>query len=308
MTEPRVSRIELTDLEPIMQLASESLGWAGDQRDREFFRWKHLQNPNGESPAWGVWDDDRLVAFRVLMRWTLEREGERASLVRAVDTATAPDQQGKGLFRRLTTGAVEELTASGDDAVFNTPNDQSRPGYLKMGWVVLGRPTIQVSPRSPMTMVRMLRSRVGAEKWSEPLSVGQPVREVASDLRDVDRGSRWSTPRTAEYLGWRYGFEPLHYRAVEVKGGACIFRVRRRGTLREVAICEWLSERADPRSVRRLVRAAGDYAVGVGLSPAAHGVVPLPGQGPIVTWRALARADVPALSDLDFALGDLELF
>jgi hypothetical protein len=38
-----------------------------------------------------------------------------------------------------------------------------------------------------------------------------------------------------------------------------------------------------------------------------HGVVPLPRQGPIVTWRPLARAKVPRLDDLDVGLGDLEL-
>ena len=56
-----------------------------------------------------------------------------------------------------------------------------------------------------------------------------------------------------------------------------------------------------------MVRAAGDYAIACGLGPA-HGLVPVPRLGPVVTWRPLARPALPALADLDFALGDLELF
>jgi hypothetical protein len=111
-----------------------------------------------------------------------------------------------------------------------------------------------------------------------------------------------------EHLRWRYAFEPLHYRAVEVRGGWCIFRVRRRGPSTEIAICEWLSTEPDRRALGRLVRALGDYAVGMGLTARGHGTIPLPGRGPRLVWRPLARPAVPQLSDLSLHLGDLELF
>jgi hypothetical protein len=59
--------------------------------------------------------------------------------------------------------------------------------------------------------------------------------------------------------------------------------------------------------MRRLVDAAGDYVVACHLGMA-HGLVPLPNLGPVVTWRPLGRPTVPALGDLVFHLGDLELF
>ena len=293
-------------VDDIVALGSRSLGWAGDERDRAFFAWKHLENPFGASPAWGVWKDDRLVAFRTLLRWELVQGDASLRLVRAVDTATDPEFQGKGLFRTLTTQAVDELTADGVDAVFNTPNDQSRPGYLKMGWVEMGRPTLLVHPGSPAVLARMLRARVPAAKWSDPVTYGVPAVEIASELKPA-AVEQWATPRTVEHLTWRYGFEPLHYRAIEVKGGHAVFRVRQRGPLREVAIVDWLSDQPDLAAVFRLVRACGDYAVAIGLG-AWHGFVPMPRQGPIVTWRTLANPVVPAFGDVGFALGDLELF
>jgi hypothetical protein len=86
-----------------------------------------------------------------------------------------------------------------------------------------------------------------------------------------------------------------------------VFRVRRRGPLREVAIVEWRSPRPDRRAIARITRELGDYAVGIGLA-ARSGFVPLPRQGPILTWRPLARPMVPALGELALDLGDLELF
>lgn len=305
--EPAVGPLDVAaTVDDTVALATRALGWTGDERDRAFFRWKHLENPFGPSPAWGARVGERLVAFRTLLRWELEGGERSLRLVRAVDTATDPDMQGKGLFRRLTMLAVEELSGEGVDAVFNTPNDQSRPGYLKMGWHQLGRPTLLVQPSSPVALIRMLRARVAADKWSEPVTYGEPAAAVADEIGPVP-SERWATPRTPGFLRWRYGFEPLHYRAIEVRGGHAVFRVRRRGPLREVAIVDWLSEEPDPSAVFRLVRACGDYAVALGLAPR-HGLVPMPRQGPIITWRPLANPVVPPLGDLDFALGDIELF
>ena len=301
------------DRPAMIRIAMRALGWKGDERDRAFFAWKHDDNPFGPSPAWVAAHGQELVGFRTLLRWELARGAERLRMVRAVDTASDPDYQGKGVFRRLTLTAVAELTAAGYDAVFNTPNTQSRPGYLKMGWKELGRPAVGVRPRGPLAAVRMARSREAAEKWSEPTTVGDAAGDVLggsglqSLLATLAPPAGWLTPRTPEYLRWRYGFEPLHYRAVEVRGGLAVFRVRRRGPSREVALCEWLAPGPDRAALRRLVREAGDYAIACGLG-ASHGLLPLPRLGPVVTWRPLARPDVTSLPDLAFALGDLELF
>jgi len=316
MTEPdlHVRRASPDDRSAVLDLARRALGWAGDERDRAFFAWKHDENPFGPSPAWVATTDGRVVGFRTFLRWELHDGQETLRCVRAVDTATDPDVQGRGVFRTLTLRAVDELTAEGADAVFNTPNDKSRPGYLKMGWTELGRPTLHVAPRGPAALVRMARSREGADKWPAPTTHGDPAGAALADAAIAGHASGLgappglAAPRSAAFLRWRYSFDPLGYRIVEVRGGWCIFRVRRRGPSTEVALCEWLSAEPDPRAVRRLVRACGDYAVGIGLSTRAHGALPLRGRGPIVTWRPLSRPGVPSLADLRFVLGDLELF
>src|SRR5204862_5677869 len=141
-------------------------------------------------------------------------------------------------------------------------------------------------PCGPVGARRMARSRQATEKWSAPTRVGQPAADALrgsaldSLLAGLPAPSGWATPRTAEYLRWRYSFEPLHYRALEVRGGLAVFRVRRRGPSREVALCEWLAPGPDRRAVRLLVQAAGDYPVASGLG-VAHGLVPLPRLRPV---------------------------
>lgn len=297
----------------VIGVAVRALGWRGDERDRDFFAWKHEGNPFGPSPAWVAVEGGQIAGFRTFLRWEFIRGTERLQMVRAVDTATDPDHQGKGIFRRLTQSAVAELTSAGYDAVFNTPNSQSRPGYLKMGWTELGRPALGARPRGPRAALQMTRSRTAAEKWSEATTVGQPAAEalrgpgLESLLATLPAPAGWGTPLSAPYLRWRYGFEPLHYRALEVRGGLVIFRVRRRGPSREIALCEWLAPGPDRRALRQLLSAAGDYVVACNLG-IAQGLVPLPRLGPVVTWRPLARPSVPALGDLALRLGDLELF
>ena len=69
--------------------------------------------------------------------------------------------------------------------MFNTPNDQSRPGYLKMGWQLVGRLPVLARPRSPAALARLARARTPADKWSQPADAGLPVHDVLADPAPV---------------------------------------------------------------------------------------------------------------------------
>ena len=120
------------------------------------------------------------------------------------------------------------------------------------------------------------------------------------------------TSRTPEYLAWRYGFPPLAYRVVlrgtELQDGFGVFRLRRRGTIREATVCELLVPEADRRAraeLFRRVRRSVDADVVVKV---ADGLNRVPGQGPMLTARSLGTVEVPARSGWSLSLGDVELF
>ena len=306
----------------VLGLLAASLGWAADEGLADYFEWKHRSNPLGSSPEWVAEVDGRIGGYRTFLRWEFEdAAGRTYRAVRAVDTATHPDFRGRGIFRTLTLAAVSEMAAAGIDFVFNTPNDQSRPGYLKMGWHEVGRLPAAVRVVGLRGARRIFGARVAAERRPLPDGGGEAAAEVLADPRLADllahlgpaAGIR--TRRSVGHLRWRYGHAPLGYRAIALDDdpgrGLAVYRVRRRGPAREAALCEVLVPAGERRAADRLVRAVGRAARPdhvIRLNGPGGGFVPVPRLGPVLTWRALAAPDrPPARREWDLALGDVEL-
>lgn len=317
-----IRRATPDDRDAVLRLLASSLGRDADPRYETLFRWKHEENAFGPSPAWVATDGERLAGFRVLMRWEFVDHGTVVRAVRAVDTATHPDFQGQGIFTKLTLQGIDELR---DEVafVFNTPNDQSRPGYLKMGWQVVGKLPTAVRPTRVTGIPRILTARVPAERWSSPSHAGDDAATVLGDTDAIERllgslpeptGMR--THLTPEFLRWRYATPLLAYRAVIAPGGlaegVAIFRIRARGDAREAALSAVIARGGDRSIFARLTRdvvrvADADYVIRLGGGLVAPGgMVRLPRQGPVLTWRAVGASTPPAHWDL--SLGDIELF
>ncbi|HEX6194648.1 MAG TPA: GNAT family N-acetyltransferase [Jiangellaceae bacterium] len=318
-----IRRMGPSDEPAVLALIEAALGRQPDPRNAGFFAWKHAENAYGPSPSWVALDGERVVGLRTLMRWEFETPTGSARAVRAVDTATHPECQGRGIFSALTRQALAELREEGIDFVFNTPNDKSRPGYLKLGWQEVGKLPAGLLPSGLTSLPRIAAARTAAGMWSTPVEAGLPVPEALADddevwtlLKSLPAGSGIRTRRTPEYLRWRYGFEPLAYRALlagtSPGDGLLLVRVRPRGRATELVVADVLLPEATPRAVRRLIRTAlratgADYALGLRTTPS-NGLLPLPGQGPILTWREVTSDAMPALPEWKLSLGDIELF
>jgi GNAT superfamily N-acetyltransferase len=323
----------LEDEAGVLSLLQASLGGGPvARRLPEFFRWKHQENPFGRSFMLVGEADGRIVGFRAFLRWGFRAGGQDLHAVRAVDTATHPGFQRMGIFSRLTREALTKLGEEAD-LVFNTPNQQSLPGYLKMGWRIVGRVPVRV--RRPVRFFSRVRSmELEAGPPGPPPAVGaEPAAEVLRDGDDVSLlleeqpvESRLSTPRSLEYFRWRYGAAPiLDYRAIreEREGelrGLAIFRVRPRGRLWEATVAELIAP--DGRTARRLLRRVSragrpdhltcSFAPGSIAARAAPrvGFVRVPG-GITFVVNPLREGIEPDPADLRswaLSLGDLEVF
>lgn len=332
-----VERLATASTGELVELAREGLGEGHVPRTPGFWDWKHRVNPFGESIGTVARGPDGLAGMRPFMRWSWrDGDGEHPA-VRAVDTATHPDWRRRGIFRELTEAALEEAEERGVRFVFNTPNDRSLPGYLKMGWRRVGRIPVRVRPFRPLrSAVRLVRSRLR----SGAPAVGSPPAGAGEVLDSTDLGTllaswhpeaRLHTPRTREYLLWRYGSVPdLAYGAGlegDVEAGAlAVYRLRRRHGLAELMICELLvapgagSADAGARLLRRLrAETDADYAVAVAASGTPEsrvlrraGFLRIPRLGPVLTVRSV-RTDVQAAGLLRWdrwrlTVGDVELF
>lgn len=333
MTDQALARLNIrpvseADGPQIISLLSRTLGWSEDDRHRELFVWKHRDNPFGPSPAWVAEDDGGLIGFRAFMRWEFLRGGATVRSVRAVDTATDPRAQGRGVFKTLTLRAVEDMTKEGVEWVFNTPNSQSFPGYVSMGWVSLGRLPLAFRPASARVLPKLRLARAPGELWSLTTGVGVPADSLLSEAAAIDHLIAVSnsvsendrllrTRKSSSFLMWRYGRCPVGYRGAmigsEISDGIILFRIRRRGPARELVIVDSVVPPASRPRVRttlsHLLRKSGaDYAIALGDSrPPAW--LPLPRNGPCLAWRPLAWTCPPLeIAEYGFATGDIELF
>jgi GNAT superfamily N-acetyltransferase len=254
----------------VLGLLSETLGGGPTgERIPELFRWKHLDNPFGRSYMIVAEADGRIVGLRSFMRWRFEAGRSILRGVRAVDTATHPDYQGRGIFSKLTREALGDLAGEAD-FVFNTPNQNSLPGYLKLGWRRVGKIPISIRPRRPARVLagyRSAKSRVLASRPQPPIEA-EPAGEALGDpslpllLAEAARRSddRIATLRHLDYLRWRYGAARLlDYRAVRQRGaggldGIAFFRVRPRGELWESTVAEVIVCPGDVTAARHLLR------------------------------------------------------
>ncbi len=325
------------DEAPVLGLLNLTLGSGrAFERSLAFLRWKHVHNPFGPSLML-LADNERIVGLRAFLRWQFRVGPRTIHAVRAVDTATHPEYQRMGIFSRLTSACLERARAEGVHLVFNTPNQYSMPGYLKLGWTSVGRTRVFVRPLRPVRIVRsVLAPRFGINLESDGDTDGR-WRSVDDFLQDesgvadllarddasLSDGAR--TARSAAFLRWRYAQVPsLHYGVHWVGDGApraaAIFRLTHRRGMRELMVCEVLM--ADERDGRRVLRevlrlTSADYAVAHCAWSTPHrrallstGFLPVP-RGPQFTVRPLAGDlgfDPTSSAAWRLTLGDLEVF
>ena len=95
---------------------------------REEFRVQYEENIYGASVIVVVYLDEKPVAARGL--WRNDIDGREA--YQPGSTCVLPVCRGKGIFKEMTLRSIALLPS--DAIIYNFPNNNSFPGYMKMGW------------------------------------------------------------------------------------------------------------------------------------------------------------------------------
>ena len=175
------------DLSEVLSLFRQGLSRTGNQ---EWFNWKHRENPFGPSPGFLAEQDGKIVAARFFLRWRFRNAQGTTNAIRPVDTVVHPSARRQGIFSRLTLYGLEQLSATAPLPVFNTPNNNSLPGYLKMGWEVYGEP-LPYCYRLAIPLGSVPAVSI-ADRYPESIAPDFPVTE------------RYRTDLSTEFLRWRY--------------------------------------------------------------------------------------------------------
>lgn len=251
------------------------------------------------------------------------------------------------MFSALTRKAIEDVKKEGVQFIFNTPNQNSLPGYLKMGWTIVGALPLYFKVLSPFSFIakKVFRNRqkisfagpaVKQDFFTDKVDTwgafiekyGSRAGSMITDWESI-RGSRgYRTLRSREYYQWRYGGHPhvqyYVYAVSDRKGlsGFVIFRPNYRDGLKEVVITDLCLREQDMTLARAVLNGAArniraEYIVGHFSQGAPEmdflkrtGFWRLPFKRMIFTAFPLQETaqDVLELQNWDFSMGDLEVF
>lgn len=317
-----VRQATIEDVPEMVALLKQSIGEALTPKTEAYFLWKHEQNPFGKSKMLVAVADDKIIGLRTFMHWSWVSKQEEVSAVRAVDTATDPAYQGKGIFKKLTLQVVDECKAAAIDMVFNSPNPVSQAGYLKMGWSTVGKLPLYIGIGSiiPTAFARekidKLYSQYSIETALEKLGEGWSLPSAENFLH---------TPLHYQYLTWRYRDCPVAKYGAVIEPGkfGFIFRLKKLKKFMELRVCEVWTENGDnnealaQNAFKKLVRRIRPALVSCAASSLfseKNQIAKLFGpfkKGPIITIRPLAKNNLNNFEGFKHwqpSLGSMELF
>lgn len=201
-----IRKSEPSDKSVMIDLLKLSLGEGLLKKSEQVWNFKHEQNPFGVSHVLLALEEDQLIGIRAFMQWRWQKGAQLWTAYRAVDTATHPDHQGKGIFKKLTLQALDEVAEKGECFIFNTPNEKSRPGYLKMGWQIIDTLPIAVIPTMLYAVKYFFLSKSGIGHSISPTRLDEICKMQNERL---SKKSSIFTPKSAAYLKWRYEDNPM---------------------------------------------------------------------------------------------------
>lgn len=158
----------------------------GDTFTSEYFRWKHMENPAGKSCGLVAVQDSEIIGLCLFMRWQLLSEEGLKNCLRPVDAAVDPAFRGNGLFATLTKESLRHY-ASQDHGVFCTPNANSLPTFMKLGW--------QQLPAALLYYVNFVLPVFGKKAYKSV------VLKDAEQENDLSLGT---SCKSNAFLRWRY--------------------------------------------------------------------------------------------------------
>ncbi|WP_423818761.1 GNAT family N-acetyltransferase [Salinimicrobium sp. TIG7-5_MAKvit] len=308
-----------TDIPEIVEVLKASLGEAEIQLSEDVWSYKHLINPFGKSLVLIAHEEGGIIGVRAFMRWQWRSKEKIFNAFRAVDTATHPNHQGKGVFKKLTLAAVELAKKNGDHFVFNTPNDQSRPGYLKMGWEAVDNVVVSLQP-AYKSFWKIKPKKIAYEVHLDgtPKDLERLCEIWNTNLME---SKKLFTSKTPHYLKWRYQNNPLQeYEVLFKKHFYLAGYIKNRGKIRELRIseCIYNGDKGTASLIQKTVSSwASKFSVQlISFSPKVAGLkypAKKGNYGPVLTLKdlnlQLSELNVyKNIENWNYSLGDLELF
>ncbi len=264
----------------MLKLLNLSLGLKRNlDRNEEYWQWKHENNPFGRSLILLGFDGTKLVGVRPFMRWKFNWQGNNILAFKPVDSVTHPEMRRRGVFSQLTTAACKLAHEQQAEFIFNTPNNNSLPGYLKLGWQEVGTLPVMMKLLKPFSFSwNLIQSRLwnkditDRHKYAahavDSLDKAESLFQSEQDLKSLGdillKNSRSvtstiSTVKDIDFIRWRYTRHPQHVYYVNkhyssgMLDGVAFYRINNRYNSIELMIDDIITISDRPDVVRSLL-------------------------------------------------------
>ncbi|WP_037321015.1 GNAT family N-acetyltransferase [Salegentibacter sp. Hel_I_6] len=306
----QIREADHSDIPGILRTLKASLGETSSEKTEEVWRYKHIANPFGESLVLVAEEENEIIGVRAFMRWKWQKGEQVYSAFRAVDTATHPNHQGKGIFKKLTLRALEIGKERGDHFVFNTPNSRSKPGYLKMGWEEVDKLKIQLRP---LNLLQLKKKEFDYETIGNEDAIEELLSSYFNKLKAADR---LFTPKYMAYLKWRYLNNPLQdYIVIFAKEYFIAGYVKEHKKFNEFRVSEAIISKSGKKTAKsailKMAKESGAKVLSISPDAGFYFKSGITGNvGPVLTYKPinLDQPDFLTLKTWAYSLGDLELF
>lgn len=227
---------EIPDIPRVVDLLKLSLGESLIKKSAVVWNFKHIDNPFGSSHVLVAVENDTFIGVRALMKWNWQLGNDTWIAYRAVDTSTHPDYQGKGIFKKLTLQALDDVQKESEAFVFNTPNDKSRPGYLKMGWVEVSAIPIAIVPTIGYFLQNIFKKN---KNTNHQIDIKRLDELCLINNRILSENNVIFTPKSAKYLKWRYEENPMQeYVVLSSNNWYVAIYIKKQKFLKELRVVE----------------------------------------------------------------------
>lgn len=311
-----IRQAKIEDKPAIVELLKESLGESLLKKSTSIWDYKHVDNPFGESYVLLAEEEGKLIGVRAFMSWKWQIGTTIWQAYRAVDTATHPKHQGKGIFKKLTLQALDDVGKKQDCFIFNTPNEKSRPGYLKMSWESLGKISIALIPAFLYGISSLWNN---GKKYKQSLSDSEIDQLCKKHNEILQATEQIFTPKSRVYLAWRYENNPMQpYQILTGKKWYAAVYTKKHRFFTELRIAEVIG--ATSKETRKEIRtvvtqlALKNKCLFITTTEKTLYSLRYFGQiGPILTCRDLTAEKIIITKSKEtnawhYAMGDLELF
>lgn len=225
-------------------------------KDREWFHWKFAQSPYGETLLACAKVQDVIAGCVGLGIQDFYQDGVLVKGAISYETFVNPEFQGHGLFKKLIAYAEEEAKKKGIELLLNFPNNNSLPGFLRMGWSQMAGSKYYLKAHN---LLRCLRYITDIKQFFVPLpsNLLQLDQDAFANCKEQILQKSLVQRVTPEYLTWRFLSYPVgHYVIFNSEEVCSVARVGKRGHLTELQILVVLPQRQKQHiSWRRLLKA-----------------------------------------------------